>query len=94
VTWREVLERAGFTVRLDCGVIRLPQGGFWWVYVTQQPGEKWKAWVDAGDREFAAVDADYDTDELAFIALMAKPIGPGRVTVGVVLGLALPAGGG
>jgi hypothetical protein len=54
---------------------------------------KWLAYVQADKHVLAQLyveeflDESTDTDELAFAALLAKPIGPGRVTVGVLLGV-------
>jgi hypothetical protein len=50
-------------------------------------GPRMSVWRDGGAECFEELDGAYPDDELAFAALMAKPIGPGRVTVGVLLGV-------
>ena len=86
--WREVLAERGWTVRLGCAVVRAPHDeSWWWVYVSEISDGTWNAEVWSGDKNWIGSE-NADDEESAFVALLALPIGPGRVTVGVLLGVA------
>jgi hypothetical protein len=94
-------ERIGKAGRFESWRNSSADDHFWWVQMERlEAGKwttegKWLAYVQAGRHVLAQLyveellDESTDTDEAAFASLMAKPIGPGRVTVGVLLGVAV-----
>lgn len=72
---------------------------FWWIHMERlKAGQwaiegRWLAVVSVGRNRLAQLyveellDESTDTEDAAFYALLAKPIGPGRVTVGALLGV-------
>jgi hypothetical protein len=95
MTWREVLAAKGwepFGVGDSRECWRCPHDPeeWWYLHMTQLRSGRYCFSLMHGSHLFTDLgqDAALATDELAFAALMAKPIGPGRVTVGVLLGVA------
>ena len=92
--WREVLAEKGWA---------RDEARHWSEsWAIESNGEKWEfmmhpgvggalasVWRDGGGGCFEELDDDdvCPTEDAAFAALMAKPIGPGRVTVGALLGV-------
>ena len=90
--WREVLAERGWRPDSTCDWATAWIHGFgaqsWSVLAEDVPdGVRMSVWRDGGGECFEESECTYPTEDAAFAALMAKPIGPGRVTVGVLLGV-------
>jgi hypothetical protein len=90
MTWRDVLQSKGWTKT------RTDEDGEWWrmfcdnndwevMMISVFGASHCSAWLNGSC--FDELNTYVATDEAAFAALMAKPIGPGRVMVGVLLGV-------
>lgn len=90
--WREVLAERGWTIKpcsdgyTEAYAPSIGDGWLWCVAMCRLINGGWSSWVEVTESP-ALCSATADTEDAAFSALMAKPIGPGRVTVGVLLGV-------
>ena len=98
--WREVLAERGwepFGTGDSREMWRCPNDPerWWYVHMTRLRTGRRTAAVFINSSTCAELhvedllDESTDTEDAAFAALMAKPIGPGRVTVGVLLGVSV-----
>ena len=96
MTWREVLAAKGWEYSRKTTTSYLHIDGtnsYWAVYMVEPGvgGTEFRAEFSIGDQsmphEMFLCSGVGTSEDAALTALLAKPIGPGRVTVGVLLGV-------